>query len=697
MGGSSGFLPDSECDPRDWADRARTLEQENRRLRRELAECHRVDRRLLSFAVEQSSEGIAVTDLDGKVLLVNSAFAHVHGREVEEFLGKHLSIFHAPEQMPAVNAAIQQILKTGNFSGESWHVHRDGTPFPTLMNNSLLRDDSGQPVGFVGTLRDITEEKAAEDERQKHIHFLESLERIDRAIREATDIECMLNEVVTTVRAIFDSDRAWLLYPCNPEAPSIRVPVESTRPEFPGACALDRDFPLPPRQAQALREALASKKPVINVNGTESPVDGEITCQFDVQSQMYSAVFPRIGDPWLFGMHQCSHPREWIEEERELFTEIGRRIADGLSSTLFLRNLQESEARYRTLFDVAPLGIQIHRIDGTLVDVNPKSCQMHGYAREEFLALSLKEFLTESTMIGFGHATEEVSRGMTVHDCGQEYCADGTAIDVEIHGAPFMHQGELHFLAISNDITERKLIEREREDLIARLEAQNAELERYAYTVSHDLKAPLITIKGFLGVLREDLADGDREAVDCDISRITRAADHMGLLLNDLLALSRVGRLVNPPGDVALEDLVSDAKEILSGKIKQTGVQLIVAPDLPILYGDGPRLAEVLQNLIDNALKYMGTQPQPRIEVGVRKEGDHTLCFVRDNGIGIMPEYHERVFGLFEQLDKTTEGSGVGLSLVKRIVELHGGRVWVQSSGEGHGSTFCFTVPLKPT
>jgi len=117
-----------------------------------------------------------------------------------------------------------------------------------------------------------------------------------------------------------------------------------------------------------------------------------------------------------------------------------------------------------------------------------------------------------------------------------------------------------------------------------------------------------------------------------------------------------------------------------------------ISTDLPTVVGDRSRLLEVLQNLIDNAIKYMGPQSQPRIEIGVRCDGDEPVFYVADNGIGIEPAYHERIFGLFDQLDQKVEGSGIGLSLVKRIVEVHGGRVWVESEGAGRGSAFCFTI-----
>jgi len=249
---------------------------------------------------------------------------------------------------------------------------------------------------------------------------------------------------------------------------------------------------------------------------------------------------------------------------------------------------------------------------------------------------------------------------------------------------------------LNEEIAERKRVEQERQHLIEKLGAQNAELERFTYTVSHDLKSPLFTIGGFLNVIDEDLADGNTEEAKANLARIAGAAEKMAILLDELLELSRIGRLVNPPEPVALGELVHEAMQLVWGEIELRGVRVDVASDLPILFGDRARLLEVVQNLISNAVKYTGDQRAPRVEIGVREDDGETVCYVRDNGIGIAPVFHEKVFGLFEQLDPETEGTGIGLALAKRIVEVHGGRIWVESDGTGNGSTFCFTLPPAP-
>jgi signal transduction histidine kinase len=259
---------------------------------------------------------------------------------------------------------------------------------------------------------------------------------------------------------------------------------------------------------------------------------------------------------------------------------------------------------------------------------------------------------------------------------------------------------------LREEIAERKQAQDELQEEIAErqqaqddLEAKNAELEQFTYTVSHDLKSPLVTIQGFIGLLEKDAAAGDYDRVRRYVERIRVAAGKLGRLLDELLELSRIGRIANPPEEVALRDLVSEVVELLAGQIEASGVEVEVDADLPVVQADRFRLLEVIQNLLDNALKFLGDQPRPRIEIGMRHDEGEAgpVIFVRDNGVGISPRYHDRVFRLFERLDLSVAGTGVGLTLVKRIIEAHGGRIWVESEDGVPGTAFCFTLaPGQP-
>ena len=233
----------------------------------------------------------------------------------------------------------------------------------------------------------------------------------------------------------------------------------------------------------------------------------------------------------------------------------------------------------------------------------------------------------------------------------------------------------------------------ERKKLISELEANNAELERFTYTVSHDLRNPLVTIKGFLGMLEKDMRENRADKIQNDFQRIANAADKMDELLSDLLELSRIGRIINPPEEVNLFKLTQEAVELLDARIRSKNVIVNISPELPTIFGDRIRLREVLENLIDNAAKYTDNQHNPITEIGAVKRKDDQVIFVRDNGMGIDRQHLTKIFGLFEKLNPASEGTGIGLALIKRIIETHGGKIWAESEGLGKGSTFYFTIP----
>jgi len=242
---------------------------------------------------------------------------------------------------------------------------------------------------------------------------------------------------------------------------------------------------------------------------------------------------------------------------------------------------------------------------------------------------------------------------------------------------------------------ERRLAEAYRD-----LDTRNAELERFTYVVSHDLKSPLVTIRGFLDYVEQDARSGDLERMAIDADRIRIAAERMGRLLDDLLELSRTGRIAREPEDVVFEEVVQEARAAVDGRLAARGVRVEVdeAAACRVVRGDRARLVELMQNLLDNAAKFTGEQKEPRVTVGLRDASSTEPVFtVSDNGVGIEPTHHECVFDLFHKLDPGVEGNGLGLALVRRIVESHRGRIWVESEGRGRGTTFCFTLPRETT
>lgn len=257
----------------------------------------------------------------------------------------------------------------------------------------------------------------------------------------------------------------------------------------------------------------------------------------------------------------------------------------------------------------------------------------------------------------------------------------------ELFDAPFKNpDGSVSKIEFFHDITDRKKFEEE-------LREKNTELERFTYMISHDLKSPLVTVKTFLGYLDQDMDKGDRERIESDMHYMRTATDRMSRLLDELLEMSRVGRMLNPPAAFTFREVAEEAASLVAGRISQRGVAVTIGVEDVQLFGDRVRLSEIWQNLVENAVKFMGGQEAPAIVIGADIEGGTPVFYVEDNGMGIEPGYQEKIFGLFEKLDASCEGTGLGLALAKRIVELHRGSIRVLSRGRGEGSRFEFTLP----
>lgn len=370
------------------------------------------------------------------------------------------------------------------------------------------------------------------------------------------------------------------------------------------------------------------------------------------------------------------------------------------------KKLRESENKFRRVIEHASDGIAILDKGGRIIEWNPAIERITGLRRADVIDQPVWEAVFQITPQE--HKSAEMREKNAAHwkaatknnfqnsDQLAEHeieTPQGIRRIIQSNGFTVETAQGLLGGVIMRDITERKQVELERGRLIAELERKNTELERFTYSVSHDLKAPLVTIRGFLSYMEKDIQEGKIERVKKDIERISHAAEKMQRLLGELLELSRIGRITNPPRLVPFEAIVRDAVGLVTGRIAENGVSVEIDPELPSVYVDQARFTQVMQNLLDNAVKFMGGQTEPQIWVGQRRDGEEAVFFVRDNGMGIAPEYQERIFGLFDKLDAKTDGTGIGLALVKRIVETHGGRVWVESDGLGKGSAFCFTIP----
>jgi PAS domain S-box-containing protein len=266
--------------------------------------------------------------------------------------------------------------------------------------------------------RERTERIQAEVERQAHLQFLESLDAVNKAIQSSNDLEQTMGAMLEVVLSTFGCDRAWLVYPCEPEAPAWRAVMEKTRPEFPGVFALGLQLPVDPEVAEVFRTALASHGAVHFAPGSQLTVPPRLTERFGVQSMIVLAVYPKWDEPYLFGLHQCRYPRTWTTQEQRLFEEIGRRLADALSSLLVFRSLRESEAKLEEASRLAHVGYWEREIEAELLTWSDETYRIFGLRPEDHIR-TFEQFLERvhpEDRPSVSETAAEANRGGTPYD-----------------------------------------------------------------------------------------------------------------------------------------------------------------------------------------------------------------------------------------------------------------------------------------
>jgi PAS domain S-box-containing protein len=353
--------------------------------------------------------------------------------------------------------------------------------------------------------------------------------------------------------------------------------------------------------------------------------------------------------------------------------------------------LRESEDRFRSLSEAGFEALLVHD-GGRIVDANQALCELVGYKWHEIVGRNAFDLLLpEYRELAYRNMLAEHDGPYEIEGTRR----DGARIPLEVQARSLPYRGEVLRVVAIRDISERKKAERVRDSLIRELEAKNVELERFGYTVTHDLKAPLVTIRGFADYVERDLREGRTDRLAADARRIAEAVGKLQQLLDELFEVSRAGRPLGPPVAVPAGEIVQEALRLVSGDRAEVRSRVRVSGPLPVLFGDRARLVQVFRNLLDNAIKFAAGAAEPLVTVEARPpvEGKAVLA-VRDNGIGIEARHRDRVFDLFEKLDPRAAGSGVGLAVVRRVVESHGGRVWLESEGRGAGTTACVTLPM---
>ena len=606
-------------------------------------------------AFENAPIGMAIVGLDDQILQANQALCDMLGYARGQLTSTSISAITHPEDrlLEKTHKEEMHSAEKTSFSLVKRYLHADGHVVWGRLNVSLAFDANGQPLYYLGQLEDITEYKQTEDELKKTHDILQAVVNVSPLAIDLIDAEQKI--------------RLW-----SPAAEKLWG--------WKADEVLGRDI------AVILGTQTLEIKQQI-----EQELQGNIRQSFEVRRSRKDGSMVDV-ILWVATLRGQNNDIQGIVTF----------LADDTERKKIQRELEDNRRRLAFLLEKSPSVVYSSRASGdfgaTFVSANV--AKQLGYQPEEF---------TGNPNFWIEHIhPDDAPR---VFEELNKLFENGT----HTHEYRFLHQNG-HYLWMRDeltlirgddgdpreiigswiDITDQKQAEAERENLIQELTLKNSELERFTYTVSHDLKAPLITIAGFLGYLELDAASGNIERMRADTRRIQDAVQKMERLLNELLELSRIGRIVNPPQNIAFNDLIQEALELLHGRLEARRARVVVQSDLPMVSGDLPRLLEVLQNIIDNALKFTSDQSQPVIEIGQRgSEQEKPIFFIRDNGIGIESKHHDRIFGLFNKLDARSEGTGIGLALVKRIVEVHGGRIWVESEA-GAGSTFLFTLPTQP-
>ena len=433
---------------------------ENTRLYSDLQEREAKIQRLVAANIL----GILFWRSDGGITEANDALLRLLGYSRDELCsGRVRWVDLTPEEHRAADErALAELKRSGTFTPfEKEYLHKDGRRIPVMVGAAFLEGSQESGVAFV---LDLTERKRAEEERQAHLVFLESMDQVNRAIQGTNDLEQMLSDVLDALLTVFQCDRAWLVYPCDPDAHWHGVKMQRTRPEWPGLFSVGLDVPVDAATADVLRIARAASGPVCFGPGAPHPLSPTLTQRQGTQSGIFMALHPKGDQPYMFGLSQCAYARVWTPQEERLFQEIGRRLEDALTSLLMLRTVRDSERKLEEAQRLAHVGYWEHDPETDLITWSDETYRIFGLQPQaQLLSLAqLPALIHPEDQQSMVQAVAEALRGCRRYDV--EYRVVRPTGEVRIvHSQGDVRRDESgrprRMFGMVQDITERKRAE----------------------------------------------------------------------------------------------------------------------------------------------------------------------------------------------------------------------------------------------
>jgi PAS domain S-box-containing protein len=607
-----------------------------------------------------------------------------------------LQRIHPADQTEVIELVDRATRDKVDFKLDYRIIHSDGRARDVHLVGHPVLNASGALDEFVGTVIDVTERKRADEERQSHLWFLESMDKVNRAIQGTNDLEQMTSDVLDTVLSIFACDRAWLVYPCDPGASSWRAVMEHTRPDYPGAFALGVDLPMDTGVANVFQTARASSGAVQFGSESDRPVPAQLAERFRIQSLIAIPVYPKLDKPYLFGLHQCSYPRIWTAREERLFQEVGLKLGDGLTGLLMLRNLRESESKLEEAQRVAHVGYWVHDLAAGRYSFSDEAYRIFGLRpQEKILTLDVvKELVHPEDWERITQARMSAQRGGPSYDVeyrvirpnGDE-CIVHSRGDLrrDASGRPLQRFGTVQ------DITERKRAEddlRESERRLRETQMELAHVNRVTTmgqltaSIAHEVSQPIAAAVTSADAGLRWLAahppnlEKTRDAFERIIKAGKQASDVIGRI-RGLVKNVPAHRATLDVNEMILETIALTRSEMQRHRIL---LQPELAKDLPCIRGDRVQLQQVMLNLIMNAIEALSeaSDDSRELMIGSVDTPDGVIVTVRDSGPGLKPECLDRIFDPFYTTKPT--GMGMGLSICRSITEAHGGRLWATAN-----------------